>query len=311
VITYLKHHAGQLGEAAGLPDAELVRAVAPEPGEIAFLAAELRIPLDFLVAALDRDERPRIEVEDDCRLLIVRIPHHEPTSDTPFVTQAMAIIQTPTHIVTVSSEEPLLWTEVLTSGRRQRLPSPTDRVMFLDTLFMVVARQYLHFIKQIKDEADAAETAIHGSLKNEMLIRMLNLEKCLVFFTTSLRGNEPMWDRFRKIHGRELTEDEQDLADDVRIEFRQAQDLADIYSNILSGMMDAFASVIANNLNVVMKALTLITIILMLPTLIVSFYGMNVDLPLEHGPHAWLVPVVMSALASLIGVFWFSRKRWF
>jgi magnesium transporter len=311
MINYMKHHAGQLLEVENLPEAELVRAVAPVPGELAFLSAELQIPLDFLVAALDRDERPRIEVEDSSRLVILRIPHRDPDSDTPFVTLAMAIILTPTHVVTVCSEDPLLWNELLSSGRRQRLPSPTDRVAFLSTLLMVVARQYLAFIRQIKDEADAAETAIRGSLRNEMLIRMLNLEKCLVFFTTSLRGNEPMWDRFRKIHGRELTEDEQDLADDVKIEFRQAQDLADIYSNILSGMMDAFASVIANNLNVVMKLLTLTTIILMIPTLVASIYGMNVELPGQHLRHAFLIPMVVSVLASLAGVFTFSRKRWF
>jgi magnesium transporter len=311
MINYMKHHAGQLLDVENLPEAELVRAVAPVPGELAFLSAELQIPLDFLVAALDRDERPRIEVEDSSRLLILRIPHRDPESDTPFVTLAMAIILTPTHVVTVCSEDPLLWNELLSSGRRQRLPSPTDRVAFLSTLLMVVARQYLTFIRQIKDEADAAETAIRGSLRNEMLIRMLNLEKCLVFFTTSLRGNEPMWDRFRKIHGRELTEDEQDLADDVKIEFRQAQDLADIYSNILSGMMDAFASVIANNLNVVMKLLTLTTIILMIPTLIASIYGMNVELPGQHLRYAFLIPTVLSVLASLVGVFTFSRKRWF
>ncbi|MBK9474488.1 MAG: magnesium transporter CorA family protein [bacterium] len=311
MITYMKHQAGLLCEAEGLLEAQLVRTVAPTPGELAFLSAELDIPLDFMVAALDRDERPRIEVEDGCRLLILRIPHHDSSSDTPYVTLSMAIVQTPTHIVTVCSEEPQVWQELLAGGRRQKLPSPVDRVMFLNTLLMAVARQYLAFIRQIKDEADAAETAIHGSLRNGMLIRMLNLEKCLVFFTTSLRGNEPMWDRFRKIHGRELTEDEQDLADDVRIEFRQAQDLADIYSNILSGMMDAFASVIANNLNVVMKFLTLITILLMLPTLIASIYGMNVELPLQHIPHAYLVPLVLSLVLSGVGVFVFSRKRWF
>lgn len=311
MITYMKHHGGQLVEVEGLPEAQLVRAAAPTPGDLAFLSAELDIPLDFLVAALDRDERPRIEVEDGCRLLIVRIPHHDAASDTPFVTLSMAIVQTPTHLVTVCSEEPQLWQELLAGGRRQKLPDPADRVMFLNTLLLAVARQYLAFIRQIKDEADSAETAIHGSLRNEMLIRMLNLEKCLVFFTTSLRGNEPMWDRFRKIHGRELTEDEQDLADDVKIEFRQAQDLADIYSNILSGMMDAFASVIANNLNVVMKYLTLITIILMLPTLIASVYGMNVELPFQHVPHAFLVPVSISVLLVGVGVYVFSRKRWF
>jgi magnesium transporter len=202
----------------------------------------------------------------------------------------------------------MLWNDLLTG--RHRLPPPEDRVSFLSALFLQVARQYLVLLRQIRDQADAAETAIHGSMKNEMLIRMLNLEKCLVFFTTSLRANDPIWDRFRRIHGRDLTEDEKDLIDDIKIEFRQAQELADIYSNILSGMMDAFASIIANNLNVVMKLLTSITIILMLPTLIASIYGMNVELPLQHSPHAFLIPMVLSVVLSAIAIALFFFKKW-
>jgi len=282
--------------------------VAPTSEEIALLQQRLGIPEDFLHAAMDRDERPRIEVDDACRLLILRIPHQDDTSDTPYVTVALALILTPTHIVTVCSLESMLWNELLAS--RHRLPSPADRVSFLSALFLHVARQYLGLIRKIKDQADAAEQAIHGSMRNEMLIRMLNLEKCLVFFTTSLRANEPLWDRFRRIHGRELTEDERDLIDDVKIEFRQAQELADIYSNILSGMMDAFASVIANNLNVVMKFLTLITIILMLPTLIASIYGMNVELPFQHAPHAYLIPMFISVGLSVVAITVFVFKKW-
>jgi len=203
-----------------------------------------------------------------------------------------------------------MWSDLL-ANRRHRLPAPQNRVAFLAELFLHVARQYLLSIRQIKDEADAAEKAIHGSMKNEMLIRMLNLEKCLVYFSTSLKANEPIWDRFRKINGRELTEDEKDLVDDVKIEFRQAQDLVDIYSNILSGMMDAFASIIANNLNVVMKMLTLITIILMLPTLIASIYGMNVELPWQHSPHAFMFPMIISLFLSGVVFVFFVRKKWF
>jgi len=311
MLTFIKHQAGHLYDVPCLEECEIVRAVAPTTEEVGILNQRLGIPEDFLVAALDRDERPRLEVEDSVRLLIVRIPHHQADSDTPYVTIALAFILTPTHIVTVCSEESLLWTDLLIAGRRHGLPAPSERVAFLAALFMQVARQYLYSIRKIKEEADAAEKAIHGSMKNEMLIRMLNLEKCLVFFTTSLRGNEPLWERFRRINGRELTEDEKDLVDDVRIEFRQAQDLAEIYSNILSGMMDAFASVIANNLNVVMKLLTLITIILMLPTLIASIYGMNVELPLQHSPHAFLFPMVLSLILSVLGIVVFFRKKWF
>jgi magnesium transporter len=308
MLAYMKHEAGRIESVNSLEECQIVRAVAPTLEEIALLQEQLGIPADFVHAAMDRDERPRIEVDDACRLLILRIPHHDETSDTPYSTVALALILTPTHIVTVCSLESMLWNELLT--RRHRLPPPTDRVSFLSALFLHVARQYLGLIRQIKDQADEAERAIHGSMRNEMLVRMLNLEKCLVFFTTSLRANEPLWDRFRRIHSRELTEDERDLIDDVKIEFRQAQELADIYSNILSGMMDAFASIIANNLNVVMKFLTLITIILMLPTLIASIYGMNVELPLQHSPHAYLIPLFISMVLSGAAIVLFVFKKW-
>ena len=308
MLTYMKHEAGRIESVNSLEESRIVRAVAPTPQEISLLQERLGIPADFLHAAMDRDERPRIEVDDPCKLLILRIPHHDETSDTPYVTVALALILTPSHIVTVCSLESMLWKELLAS--RHRLPPPTDRVSFLSALFLHVARQYLGLIRQIKEQADAAEQAIHGSMRNEMLIRMLNLEKCLVFFTTSLRANDPLWDRFRRIHGRELTEDERDLIDDVKIEFRQAQELADIYSNILSGMMDAFASIIANNLNVVMEFLTLITIILMLPTLIASIYGMNVELPLQHSPHAFLIPMSISLVLSVVAITLFIFKKW-
>ena len=218
MLTYMKHEAGRIESVNSLEESRIVRAVAPTPQEISLLQERLGIPADFLHAAMDRDERPRIEVDDPCKLLILRIPHHDETSDTPYVTVALALILTPSHIVTVCSLESMLWNELLTS--RHRLPPPTDRVSFLSSLFLHVARQYLGLIRKIKDQADAAERAIHGSMRNEMLIRMLNLEKCLVFFTTSLRANEPLWDRFRRIHGRELTEEERDLIDDVKIDAR-------------------------------------------------------------------------------------------
>ncbi len=310
MIKYIKYGSAQLVEASGFDDCQIIKMVAPSHGEISLVRDRLNIPEDFLMAALDRDERPRVEIEDTCQLLIFRVTHDDLSSDTPYTTIAMSFILTPTHIVSVCSEESTVWGELLASRRLRFLTRP-ERVSFLLAMFLQMGRQYLASLRLIRDEADAAELAIHGSMKNEMLIRMLNLEKCLVFFTTSLRANEPILDRFKRIQGRDLTEDEIDLLDDVKIEFRQAQELADIYSNILSGMMDAFASVIANNLTVVLKLLTSITIILMLPTLIASVYGMNVELPFQHSPHAFLVTMGISAIFSFGGIFIFFKKRWF
>ncbi len=309
MLTYCKLENGKLVYVDSLQECEIVQAVAPTSVEIDSLAGNLGIPMEFLAAATDRDERPRFEVEDQCKLLVVRVPHRDSTSDTPYVTLAFAIILTPDRLITVCAEDTALWGE-LVSGRT-RLPSPREPLPFLLTLFLHVARQYLSFLNSIRHESDQVEQAIHGSMKNQTLVRMLNLGKCLVYFTTSLRANEPMWERMRRVAGRDLTDDEQDLLEDVRVEFGQARDLADIYSNILNGMMDAFASIISNNVSTVMKFLATITIVLMLPTLVASTFGMNVHLPFQESPFAFWITVGLSVVLSAVAVIAFLRMKIF
>lgn len=309
MLQYTRYENGRLVPADGVDQAHIVQVVNPTSVELSLVAETACVPMDFLTAATDRDERPRFEAEEDCKLLVLRVPHREKASDTPYVTVAFAIILTPGRIVTVCSEDTALWSELL-SGRT-RIPPTDDTVKFLCTLFLHIARQYLGFLNSIRHESDEAEGAIQGSMTNQTLIRVQNLQKCLVYFTTSLRANEPMWDRVRRLAGRNLTEEEIDLLEDVRVEFGQARDLADIYGNILTGMMDAFASIISNNVNTVMKFLTLVTIILMLPTLVVSIYGMNVPLPFENSPHAFLIVMGFAALLAGLTVIFFLRRKFF
>ena len=309
MLTYYRFENGKLVYVDGLEECQIVQAISPTPVELDALVGNLGIPMEFLTAATDRDERPRFEVEEDCKLLVIRVPHRDVASVTPYVTLAFAIILTPQRVITVCAEDTALWGELLSS--RGRLPSPDDPIHFLGTVFLHVARQYLAFLQSIRHESDDVERAIHGSMKNQTLVRMLNLGKCLVYFTTSLRANEPMWERMRRIAGRDLTEDEQDLLDDVRVEFGQARDLADIYSNILNGMMDAFASIISNNVSSVMKFLATITIVLMLPTLVSSTLGMNVPLPFGDSPFAFWVTIGVSFLLSAIAVIAFLRMTIF
>jgi magnesium transporter len=309
MLTYCKFENGKLVYVDGLQGCDIVQAVAPSSVEIDALVGSLGVPIEFLTAATDRDERPRFEVEDGCKLLVLRVPHRDAASVTPYVTLALAIILTPDRLITVCAEDTALWGDMFSS--RTRLPSPSDAIPFLLTLFLHVARQYLSFLNSIRHESDEVEQTIHGSMKNQTLVRMLNLGKCLVYFTTSLRANEPMWDRMRRVAGRDLTEEEQDLLDDVRVEFGQARDLADIYSNILNGMMDAFASIISNNLSSVMKFLATITIVLMLPTLVSSMLGMNVPLPFGDSPYAFWTTIGVSLTLAATAVFAFLRMKIF
>ncbi len=309
MLNYCKFENGRLVYVDSLQACDIVQAVAPTAVEIDALVSSLGVPMEFLTAATDRDERPRLEAEEGHKLVVVRVPHHEAASVTPYVTLAFAIILTPGKLVTVCAEDTALWGEILSS--RGRLPPPGEPIRFLLTLFLHVARQYLNFLNSIRHESEDVEKAIHGSMKNQTLVRMLNLEKCLVYFTTSLRANETIWERARRIAGRDLTEEEQDLLDDVRVEFGQARDLADIYNDILTGMMDAFASIISNNVSTVMKFLTSISFIFMLPTLVASIYGMNVHLPFQDSPHAFWLTIAASAVLAAIGVVVFLRMRVF
>ncbi len=292
------------------PDrAQFFRVVAPNDAELARLAQLTGAPVGLLSAACDPDERPRFEVEDNTRLLVLRVPCDLPKSNTPVRTVALGVIVTAEHVATVCSRDSDVWTSLKSS--RSPVYTPDQAPAFVLHLCMRVARLYLGKLNWIKIQADAVEEEIHKSLRNDMLISLLQLEKCLVDITTSLRSHDPLWDRLRRGWPRELTEPEQELLEDIRIEFKQARDLAEIHSGILSGMMDAFASIISNNLNVVMKLLTSITIILMLPTLVASVYGMNVKLPFQGSPHAFLITMLLSFAASLLGVVVFWRKRFF
>ena len=158
---------------------------------------------------------------------------------------------------------------------------------------------------------NSIEKELHKSMKNEELIKLLNIEKSLVYFTTSLKENEIMMERFQRIQLYNLDEEATDLLEDVIIENKQAIEMANIHSNILSGMMDAFASVISNNLNVVMKILTSITIILMLPTLVASIYGMNIKLPIQDHPFAFEITMGISLVCALIVILIFLKRDMF
>lgn len=288
-----------------------VNIVNPTKQEVEKLSAELSIPLDFLTDPLDADERSRIENDEGVLLIVLRIPDYdEKNSEVPFITIPAGIILAKNDVlITVCSSDINELLE-LHIGKAKSIPSASKTGFFL-RIFLRTALLYLKFLKEINRRTGEIEKELQKSLKNEELIRLLNLEKSLVFFTTALKSNELMMERLLKIKTLGLNEDDEDMLEDVIVENKQAIEMANIYSNILSGMMDAFASVISNNLNAVMKILTLITIILMLPTLIVSFYGMNINLPFQHTPYSALIVLGMSVALSGAALLFFRKKRWF
>ena len=266
--------------------------------------------MDFLTDSLDADERSRIETENDAILIVIRVPKvTENGSEVPYSTMPIGIIMKKDYVLTVCA---LDFTEILDlSNRRLKYFASENRIHFILNIFLKASLLYLKYLKEINKRTAEVEMELQRSMKNEALIKLLNIEKSLVFFTTSLRSNELMMERLVKIRSLDLNADDQDLLEDVIIDNRQAIEMANIYSNILSGMMDAFASVISNNLTIVMKFLTSVTIILMIPTLIASIYGMNVELPFQHSSHAFFITLGISSSLSAVGVLIFLKKKWF
>ena len=287
-----------------------VNAVAPSDDDISYLEQNLGVPRSFLTAALDTDERARTDKEDTSTLILLRVPYRQgEQADVPFTTLPVAVILADDRIVTVCSvDHPILrdFAEGQVAGF-----SPTKRNRFILQLLLRTAMHYLRYLREINREVDTLEDKLQRSMRNEELLGLLKYQKSLVYFTTSLRSNELMMERLRRSRLFETYPDDQDLLDDVLTENQQAIEMVGIANNILSQMMDAFASIISNNLNVVMKFLTSVTIVLTLPTLVASFYGMNVALPLQNSPHAFLLTLMFSLLLSFVVVLLFLKKHWF
>ena len=289
----------------------LINVISPDKNELEKLSAEMHIPFDFLTDRLDIDARARVEMEDDVLLIVLRLPKYDQTnSEIPFTTVPAGIILTNDDTIVMISSSDISDILGLYNGKIKGI-STGKRSSFILRIFLKTAQLYLNNLKEINRLTNEIERELQKSLKNEELIRLLNIEKSLVYFTTSLKSNELMMERLLKTELLKLTSADKDMIEDVMIDNRQAIEMANIYSNILSGMMDAFASVISNNLNVVMKILTSITIILMIPTLTASIYGMNIELPFQHSPHAFFITIGISFAISLISIFIFIKKKWF
>lgn len=282
----------------------------PNQAEIDRLTNEFMIPTDILQDILDVDERPRVEFDDDWSLIIFRIPVPSPNNGIPYFTVPLGIIMSEEHTVTLCSEQNEVLPFEHPSLYREKKPM-TDVMNFILTLFLRSANTYLRYLKQINQQTNQIEQDLEKSIRNRELNELLKMEKCLVYFITSLKANEIVIAKLRKSRQNTLTEENEDLLEDAFIENKQALDMAQIYSDIQSGMMDAFASVISNNLNVVMKQLTSVSIILMIPTLIASLYGMNVPNHIEDWYWAFPFVIVLSGIFAFLGVLVFRKRKWF
>jgi magnesium transporter len=282
---------------------------APTVAEKQYLLDELLIPEAFYNDIEDVDERPRMETEDGWILVIMRVPIKSNDIKLPFQTVPVGLIFKEDIRVSISFYKTEIIADFVWYTQRKNIVI-NDNFDLALRLLLSSSVWYLKYLKQINQKIKLAEDNLERSVKNEELQALLQIEKCLVFFITSLKGNDVLFHRIRNLKAHKGNYD-LELLEDVEIELSQAQDTANIYSNILTGMMDAYASVISNNMNNIMKQLTSISIILMIPTLIASLYGMNVPNGLEENKYGIWILLFVSVLLSVLGVLLFKRRRWF
>lgn len=281
----------------------------PSEAEKKYLLEELQIPEAFYNDIEDIDERPRIEIEDGWTLIIMRVPIKSNDVKLPFQTIPLGVIFKKDICVTISFYETEIISDFVQYTKRKNIHIKDNFDLVL-RLLLSSSVWYLKYLKQINQKIKLAEDNLEKSIKNAELQALLQIEKCLVFFITSLKGNDVLFHRIKNLKAHREHFDP-DLLEDVDIEISQAQDTANIYSNILTGMMDAYASVISNNMNNIMKQMTSISIILMIPTLIASLYGMNVPNGLEESKYGFWILLFVSVILSSCGAFLFKRRRWF
>src|SRR5512133_2093731 len=279
----------------------------PTEDEIEFLTRKLKVPAEELNDILDVDERARSEMDESWFTIIIRIPISNPQNGIPYTTIPLGILISNNLIITICQSK----NELIPALIRNRKIDFNNKANFVMQIFLQVANLYMHYLKLINIQVADIEKDLEKSTRNEELHKMLRMEKCLVYFMTSLKSNDILLAKLRNTKFIKSLELDEDLVEDVIIENKQAIEMANIYSDIQSRMMDAFASVISNNLNVVMKQVAIITIILMIPTFIASLYGMNVPNNFENNPWGFALVLLICLAGASIGVLLFRRKNWF
>ena len=287
-----------------------INLVNPSENEIKRVCESINIQEDFIRDALDYEEKARIDEEEDDNtiLFVIDVPVIEKSEDNDIYTTMPLgmIVVRDDFFITVSLRK----NKVIEDFEKRKIKNfqTYKKTRFIFQIFYLNASYFLNYLKQINKETEIAEYILKNSMKNKELLKLLSLEKGLVYFATSLKSNEIVMEKTMRGKIVKLYDDDEDILEDAIIENRQAIEMAQIYTNILNGTMDAYASIISNNLNGVMKFLTSITIVLAIPTMISSFWGMNVKLPFEDSPLGFVIMVLIAVVLTLAVTWWLKRK---
>lgn len=307
----LSENDGTLKKIASLEPGCWVNIIAPSQEELLLISKKTGVPLEFLRAPLDDEETSRIEIQGDFILIIVDIPFTEMEDNSlTYDTYPLAIIHTKNELITVCLKNSKVLTDFSSNKVRNFYSFKKSR--FILQILNRVSTYYLLYLRQIDKKSIMIEKRLHKSMKNRELVQLHSLSKSLVYFSTSLKSNEITLEKMLKLDVIQRYEEDKDVLEDVIIENKQAIEMTDIYSNILGSTMDFFASVISNNLNIVMKVLASVTILMSTLTVISGIYGMNFDyLPLLHHPYGFHIIMTLSVILCGVIAFILYKKDMF
>ncbi len=304
---------GNLEEIKEFRKGSWINLVNPSEVEIRKVCENVRIEEDFIRDALDFEEKARVDTEEDDNtiLFVVDVPiieKHEENEMYTTMPLGMIVVRDD-FFITVSLRK----NRVIEDFEKRKIKNfqTYKKSRFIFQILYLNSSYYLTHLKQINKETEIAEYILKNSMKNKELLKLLNLEKSLVYFRTSLKSNELVMEKTMRGKIIKLYDDDEDILEDAITENRQAIEMARIYSDILNGTMDAYASIISNNLNSVMKTLTSITIVLAVPTMISSFWGMNVKLPFEGNPFGFAIMITLAVVTTLIVTWWLKKRDMF
>ena len=310
MIQYFKNIENQTVEIDKPENGIWVNLVPPfKEEEFQQLGEGLDIPIEFLRDSLDIDERPRFEIEDNVKFIVIKTPTENNSfndSDAYYITIPICIILTHNHIVTVNSFDNGAIKKFLNTYQKRH---PDKRNLMVLKIFEKVVTTFMEYLKEINQRRNQLEQKLYDANRNEELLELVRIQKSLVYFVTALRSNELLMMKLERTNFLSLTEDEREILNDLIVDNSQALEMANIYTDILTSTLDAFASIIANNQNEVLKRLTTLTLILTVPTLIASIYGMNTPIPYKDSPYTFWIPVIIAFIILLITGFNYFRRN--
>lgn len=312
MIEFYKTIDGKITQLEEFAEGCWVNMISPTSDEIDLIANLENVEKDFVRAALDPEESSRIDVEDEQLLMIIDIPMVDKNTTAQggqqiFSTIPMGIVVGNSAVITVCLEDSIILRSIAEGAVKGVHTSLRTRFVF--QVLLRVASRFLKNLRMIERDFTKIEKRLYDSQENEELIQLLGLSKSLVYFSASLKGNEVTMEKVLRGRVLKLYEDDRDILEDALIEIRQAIEMASIYSSILSGTMDAYASVVSNNLNIIMKVLTVLTIIMTIPNIIFGFYGMNIGAQIIPGDAIWWIPLVIAIIACIASWMLLKKKN--